>query len=294
MHWAHILAALISYLFWGLLPIYYHHLSMVPPLEMVAYRIVFAVPLLLVFLRVRLGGLWVQELRSALRLPTLWLCASMLICNWLVYVWSVQQDRVVEASLGYFINPMVYVLFGVIFFRERLSQLQKLGVFIVLIAIAIMVWQSHAVPWIALVLAFSFAIYGSFHKTVKHIKPLAALSAELIVLLPVALSIVGISLSRGTLVYFDLGRWDTLLAISAGSITAVPLLLFVIATERISLSFIGVMQYIAPTLQFLIAVFIFGEPFDSLRKTAFMLVWCGIFVFVIGLWRRHRATIQVA
>jgi len=255
---------------------------------MVAYRIFFAVPVLLIGLRLRVGRKWLAELGSALRTKRLWVCASMLLCNWLVYVWSVQQNRVVETSLGYFINPMVYVLFGILFFSERLATLQQIGISVVLIAISVMVWQSHTVPWIAFVLAFSFAIYGSLHKTVDNIKPSAALTAELIVLLPVALVVIGVGLGRRSLQFFELGGLEIFLAMSAGLVTAVPLLLFIFATEGISLSFIGVMQYLAPTIQFLLAVIVFGEPFDSVRKTAFVIVWCGILLFLGGLWNKYK------
>ena len=271
-------SALAAYTLWGGLPLYFRALGHILPQEMLAHRILWALPTALIF--ITLASRW-KEMKAALtrrRLFYLGISALLIGVNWLVYIWAVSEERVTEASLGYFINPLVSVLLGMVFFGERLRLAQWAAIGIATIGVVILTVDLGRLPWIALVLCFSFATYGAVRKKIT-VDGRVGFAVETAILFPVALI---------WLVWFQQtpdGRWlgtggaDTWLLPLAGPITAVPLILFAIAAKRLKLSTIGMMQYIAPTLQFLIAIFIFREPFGLTKGLAFAFIWAALAVF---------------
>lgn len=274
------LAGLSAYFIWGSLPLYIRLMRHVLPQELLAHRVIWSVPTALVL--IGLAGNWF-DVRSAFRWTNAkWLILSGLVIgsNWGVYIWAVNADRTIEASLGYFINPLVSVLFGMMFFAEKLRPAQWAAVMIAAFGVAVITFAYGHVPWIALFLCMSFASYGVIRKKVA-IDGRAGFLMEVIILVPLA---------AGWLIWFmqqpagrpmGEGGWDILLLMAAGPITAFPLILFALAAKRLKLSTIGMMQYIGPTLQFLIAILIFREPFGSTHAIAFGFIWLALIVFTV-------------
>jgi len=274
------LAGLSAYFIWGSLPLYIRTMRHVLPQELLAHRIIWSVPTALVL--IALARNW-RDVRAAFRPQTaLWLVFSGLVIggNWAVYIWAVNADRTIEASLGYFINPLVSVLFGMVFFAEKLRPAQWASVALAGMGVAVVTLAYGHVPWIALFLCMSFASYGVIRKKVA-VDSRAGFLMEVVVLVPLAL---------GWLAWFQTqpggrpmgeGGWDVLLLMAAGPITAFPLILFALAAKRLKLSTIGMMQYIGPTLQFLIAVLVFREPFGATLAVAFGFIWLALAVFTV-------------
>jgi chloramphenicol-sensitive protein RarD len=281
-------AAIAAYLLWGVFPLYLRPLIGVPPLQIIAHRVVWSSVLVLALLGAR-GEL--RKLRAALTEPALCarlaLTATLISINWLAYVWGVSHGRVVETSLGYFINPLVSVLLGVLVLRERLDRLQWIAVALAAGGVAVLTLAARAIPWIALVLAVSFALYGLLRK-VMRVDALPGLGAETLLLAPLALGylIVCDVQARGVFGHASLAL-DALL-IGGGPVTAVPLFLFAYGARRIPYSTIGLLQYLSPTLQLACGVFVFGEPFAGARTAGFALIWLALLVFAANGLRRAR------
>ncbi|MEO1785532.1 MAG: EamA family transporter RarD [Pseudomonadota bacterium] len=283
-------AALGAYMIWGLLPLYFKVLGHIPPTDMLAHRIVWSVPTGIVFLAI--SSRW-DDLRLALtpgKLKWLLLSGCMIGANWFLYIWAVGEDRVMEASLGYYINPLVNVLIGFVFLSERLRVAQWIAVGLAAIGVLIMTAAFGRFPWVSLVLCLTFAIYSLIRKQVQ-VDARAGFVVEAAMLLPVA---AGWLIHRGILVGADvLGQsvTDIPLLILSGPITAVPLILFAIAAKRLMLSTVGMFQYLAPTLQFLIALLL-GEPFGLTHAIAFGFIWAALILFttdsVLGNRRARR------
>ena len=286
-----LLLAVGAYSCWGLLPIYWKLLGHVPTTQLLCHRIVWSFVTLVVFLTLtkRLYGL-----RSALG-PSVWKSygvASLLIgINWFIYVWSVNTGFIVEASLGYFINPLLSVLLGVVFVGERLRPLQWLPLGLALTGVAYLTVSYGRPPWIALTLAVTFSLYG----LVKKKAPLGAfegLSLETGLLLLPAMAFLGWSEANDSGVFLHASRGSDLLLLGAGLVTTAPLVMFAAAAHRIPLSMIGILQYIAPTIQFLLGVFLYHEPFSTTQLTGFSLVWAAVALFLLERWTslsRQRA-----
>jgi chloramphenicol-sensitive protein RarD len=281
------LYALLAYGAWGLLPIYWKFLGQSSPLEVLCHRIVWS----LVFLS---GLLWLQqrqaEIRSLLQnrrsLAFLLISATLLTGNWGLYIYGVNSDRVVETSLGYFINPLVSVLLGFVVLKERLRFGQKMAVALAAIAVGYFVWQFGAVPWIALGLAFTFAFYGLVRKVVA-VAPMVGLAIETLLATPAALGMVTYWGAIGT---GNFGRSMTLTAllIGAGVVTSMPLLWFNNAAKRLQLSTLGFFQYLAPSIQLMLGVFVYGEPFTPIHAVTFSLIWAALLLYsTTSLLQRH-------
>jgi len=277
--------ALSAYLLWGLLPIYLHLLAGIPTPEILAHRIVWSlatVAILLIGLR-RLA--W---LRAALAAPrTLWryaLTAGLISCNWIIYIWSVNTGHVVDSSLGYFINPLVNVLLGWLLLHERLRRGQKLALALAAIGVVWLTWSAASPPWIGLTLALSFSLYGLLRKTAA-LGALEGFSVEAGVLAPLALAYLLWVAAHGDLGFLS-ATWPVrLLLVAAGPVTTVPLLLFAAAARRISFSLLGLLQYLAPTLQWFAGVFVFQEPFASSKVIGFGFVWMALLLYAVeGAW----------
>jgi chloramphenicol-sensitive protein RarD len=276
-----------AYIVWGLLPIYWKALQAIPALEILAHRIVWACvfTLLLVLLRRQ----WVA-LGVALRRPKILAAFAasglLLTANWYIYIWAVNDGHIVETSLGYFINPLVNVLLGVLFLHERLRIGQLIAIGIALLGVLVLAFHYGSPPWIALSLAGTFGLYGLLRKTAS-LDSLVGLSVETLLIVPLAL---GYLLWLGPANAFgQVGLLTEVLVIGTGVITAVPLLLFAAGARQITLTSLGVLQYIAPTLQFAIGVLIYGEVLTLERLAGFLLIWLALAVYSAeSLWRTRR------
>ncbi|WP_307838930.1 EamA family transporter RarD [Deefgea sp. CFH1-16] len=231
-------------------------------------------------------------LKPALKQPKLIgvfiLSAVLLASNWYTYIWAVNAGRVVDASLGYFINPLINVLLGVIFLHERLRPAQWLAIAIAATGVAWLTWQAGHLPWIALILACTFALYGLLRKTAQ-LGALEGLSLETLVLFPIALAAMVYLLATGQSDFVRAPISTQALVLLAGPITAIPLLLFAAGARKIPLSLVGILQYTGPTLQLLIGVFVFHEAFGAAQIIGFGLIWLALAVYAIDGWRSYRA-----
>lgn len=271
-------AAAGSYLIWGLFPLYFHALAGVPAPEVLAHRIVWSSVFMVLLVSVaRRWGDVARQLRAPGTLPTLAASALLISTNWLVYIWAVHQGRVVEASLGYFVNPLVSVLLGVVFLHEPLSRRQGAAVALAAGGVLVMLVHAGRPPWVALTLAATFGLYGLLRKRAR-VDPLAGLLAEVCMLLPLAGAWLGWLWMEGT-AHFGAGARQTALLGASGVVTAVPLLLFAVGVGRLRLSTVGLLQYLNPTAQLLIAVFAFGEPFGAAHLVAFGCIWASLALY---------------
>jgi chloramphenicol-sensitive protein RarD len=284
-----------AYAIWGLFPIYWKWLEQVPALELLAHRIVWSFLLLaVVIVVVRQWGAFRAEALHVRTICIYFVAALLLSINWFTYVWAVNAGYIVETSLGYFINPLLSVLLGVIILHERLRRPQWIAVGLAAAGVAYLALAYGSLPWIALTLAFSFGLYG----LVKKMAPLGALHGltleTAILFVPMLLFLIFAEVN-GQGVFLHTDGVSTLLLIGAGPVTVIPLLMFAAAVRSIPLSLAGILQYIAPTLQFLIGVLIFKEPFTPEQLIGFGLVWLALIVFTSeNLWARRQTTMRLA
>ncbi|MFD9897980.1 EamA family transporter RarD [Mesorhizobium sp. UC74_2] len=282
------LLALGAYLLWGLLPFYMKAVAHLPLAEVIAHRIIWSVPIAAAVL-IWLGR--TADFKVALRSPRMLamaaLTATLITVNWSIYVWAIAVDRTVETALGYYINPLVNVLVGALLLGERLNRLQIVAVVLAAVAVIVLTVESGTLPWVSLALAFSFAAYGFFRKTLP-IGPSQGFLLEVLLLsIPSLAYIVWLAL-KGEGHFATGNTTDTLLFMGSGIVTAVPLLLFAFGAKLLRLSTIGIMQYIAPTIVFLIAVFVFGEPFDTTKAIAFGLIWAALAIYTWSMLAASR------
>ncbi len=282
-------AALGAYLIWGLLPLYLVLVASVPPFEFVAWRIVWTLPLCLLIVAFRRqSGEVIAALRN--RQVLLLLCASaMLIAlNWFVYVWAIQNGHIFAASLGYYINPILNVLLGTVLLNEKLSRWQWGAVALATIGVAILSAGALTTLWISLTLAGSFGTYGLLRKRVA-VGSLPGLTVESALLIPLAAAIIA---------YYGQSPQGSAFLVSArlsasivlgGVVTAVPLLLFAVAARRMPYSTLGFIQFIAPTIVFLLGLFYFKEDLKPVQLACFVIIWIALAIFVVDLWKRTRA-----
>lgn len=282
------LNALGCFSLWGLFPIYFKLLHHVPALEVLAHRVLGSALLLvaLMALQGRWRSLW-AELRAWRRLGFYLLTTLLISGNWLLYIWAVQNGRILEASLGYYINPLVNVVLGVLFLRERLNSRQWTAVVIAAFGVLVLVVGYGAFPWISLTLALSFGSYGMLRKKAGF-NPMLGLSVETLLIAPVALSFLILLALRGDgALGMGNGRTDLLL-LAAGPVTVAPLLMFLEATQRLPLSMVGLIQYLTPTLQFLLAVALYRETFTGIHLAAFGCIWLALALYSTDAWSSYR------
>ena len=278
-----------AYLIWGVLPLYFKAMGAVPALEVVAHRIVWSVLLLvaLLWLRGRLPALGEALVTPRLLRPLI-ASALLIAANWLIYIWAVGQGQIVAASLGYFLNPLLNVVLGYAVLKERLSPPQWVAVGLAVVGVAVLGWGAGWSLWISLGLAGSFGVYGLIRK-VAAVGPMVGLAAETIVLAPVALLFLGGLALAGTGAMGSIDTRTDLLLLASGVITATPLLLFASAARRMKYATIGLIQYIGPTIQLVIAVWLYDEPLTLAHHIAFFLIWGGLALYSWDAWRRSRA-----
>ncbi len=266
-------AALAAYIFWGLAPMYFKLIQEVAALEVIAHRILWSIPLLAGFLLLRHGRAFWQRFRLPLRtVMALLLTGSLVACNWLIFVWAVVNNQILPTSLGYFISPLVYFLLGYLFLQERLTFIQRIGVLIAAAGTLYLAWFLGTPPWISLGLAISFGTYGLLRKRLD-VGPMVGLLWETLLLTPLALAFMAWSLSNGELSFASESVGLDVLLVLAGLVTILPLIWFNLAARTLSLTALGFFQYIAPTLSFTLAVFVYGEPFTQGYAVAFGCIW---------------------
>jgi chloramphenicol-sensitive protein RarD len=285
-----ILSATLAFLCWGLFPLYFHAIGEVPPLEILMHRVLWSLAFLLLVLAVRRQWKWLELVRQPRVFFSFLASAFLLSANWLAYIWAVKNGHVIEASLGYFINPLVNIMFGYVILKERLRPAQWGAIALAALGVAWLTWQSGSVPWIALFLAATFGGYGLLRKTAA-LGALEGLSFETMLLFPVAAVYIGWLTFTGENAFVNAPADSTrLLLILAGPITAIPLLLFASGARQIPLSILGLLQYLSPTIQFLLGVWLFHEAFSADRLMGFILIWSALALFGgEGLWRSRKA-----
>jgi len=276
-----LLHALGAFLIWGLFPLYFQLIAQVSPVEIVLQRSLWSLVFVLLVLAWQRHWAWLgQTLRQPRRVALFTASALLLSCNWLTYVYSVQTSQVVEASLGYFINPLVNVLLGVVVLRERLRALQWIAVALAACGVLWLTWHAGRLPWIALLLAGSFGLYGLIRKTAP-LGALEGLALENLLLAPIVLpALLWWTFSHAG----ALGQGNPALAgwlVLTGPLTALPLLLFASAARRLPLATLGMVQYTSPSLQLLMGVWLLHEPFDGAKLFGFVLIWLGLLVISI-------------
>lgn len=263
---------------WGLSAIYYKQLSETPTIEVLCHRTLWSVVVFTLFLRLQNR---LEELKIIFRnrklVQTLFWAAAMISMNWFFFIWSVHNDRATEASFGYYIFPLVAVVFGLFFFNERLSLMKWVSVVLATIAVLILAISQNILPFIALVLSISFGIYGMLKKQIS-LGPVLSVTSEVILLLPVALILLLYWHLDGS-GSFGTNITTTSLLIFSGPMTAVPLMLFSYAARRVQMTSLGIIQYLNPSLQFFVAIFIFLEPFGLWQSVAFGLIWLALFIY---------------
>ncbi|PBB28495.1 MULTISPECIES: EamA family transporter RarD [unclassified Mesorhizobium] len=273
------LLALGAYLLWGMLPFYMKAVAHLPLAEVIAHRIVWSVPIAAAVL------VWAgrtADFKAAIRSPRTIamaaLTAALISVNWGIYVWAIAVDRTVETALGYYINPLVSVVVGALLLGERLDRLQIAAVVLATVAVTVLTIEGGKLPWVSLALAFSFAAYGFFRKTLP-IGPSQGFLLEVLLLSVPALGYIVYLIATGQDHIVSSTGTDTALLMGCGPVTSVPLLLFAFGAKLLRLSTIGIMQYIAPTMVFLIAVLIFDEPFGTAQAIAFALIWTALAMY---------------
>lgn len=281
--------ALAAYGIWGFVPLFFKLLSSVPPVEVLAQRILWSLPLCFLIMAFRRQiGEYLAVLRDWKVLRLLLASSVLIAVNWLVYIYAIFTDHVLAASLGYYLNPLVNVMLGMVFLGERLSRMQMLAVVIAGVGVAILLAGALDTLWISLTLAFTFGIYGLLRK-IAPVGSLPGLSVETTVLLLPSLAVAGYYLAAGDGRGFGSEKSISLLLMAGGVVTAVPLLLFATAARRMSYAALGFVQYMAPTIQFLLSLFVFDEPLKPVQLACFLLIWVSIAVFSFDMWRKMRA-----
>jgi chloramphenicol-sensitive protein RarD len=282
------ITTIIAFFLWGIFPVYWKALQHVSSTQILAHRVIWSLVFLLFLLSVQRR--W-KEAKFGISLsrdiPRFLFTSFLLAVNWLTYIWAVNTNQIVEASLGYFINPLVNVCLGMIFLRERLYRWQVVSVVFAFIGVLFLTLQYGRVPWIAFTLAFSFGTYGLLRKTAKA-GSMVGLLFETAILTPIALAYtIGLDI-QGSGAFFSIGLTTDVLLAGAGVVTAIPLLLFAHGARRIQYSTVGFLQYIAPTGQLLVGVFFYKELFTGTHAISFGFVWMAIIIYSISSFLSYK------
>lgn len=281
--------AMTAYILWGFLPLYMKALGHVPAAEVVAHRIIWSVPVAAIVL---IAMRRTDALRAALRNPHMLVMgcvtAALISINWGIYVWAISSGHALDAALGYYINPLFSIFLGAVILGERPSRAQSFAIALAAAAVVALIVESGTLPWPALGLMFSWGFYALAKKSLP-IGPNQGFLLEVLILLIPALGYVGYLLATGQNHFLTGAQTDTWLLIGCGLVTAVPLLFYANGAKLLRLSTIGILQYIAPTMIFLIAVFVFDEPFDRARMIAFPMIWAALVIYSLALLRQMRS-----
>ena len=280
--------AFSAYTLWGFLPLYMKLLDKIPAVEVIAYRAFWSLPVasLILWWLGRTGDI-LPTLKSPRRLAILFATAFVISLNWGIYVWAISVERTIETAMGYYINPLITVALAAIFLGDRFTRPQLLAISLAVLAVLILTVRGGGLPWVSLVLAFSFATYGFLRKMVD-VGPTQGFLVEVLLLAPIAFGFILYWQMTGTSHFLD-APWLTLMFLGCGPVTAVPLILYAFGAKGLRLSTIGLMQYIAPTMIFLIGLFVFGEPFSTWQLIAFIMIWAALAIYSWSVFIRPRA-----
>ena len=280
--------AIFAYLIWGTMPLYWYLLSRISPQEIVAHRILWSAVLMLI-LSVLVFKTDLRSIIKSRKKMLYLLCTSALITlNWTLYIWAVANGHVVDASLGYYINPFINVILGVLFLKEQLSNIQKIAIALAFFGVAYLTYSYGTFPFIAIVLASTFALYALLRKKAK-IEAMPALTIETAIALPVALGFLAMTFINHTNSYQLTDLSTILLIMLAGPITAIPLFLFGKAAETVSMTTLGFIQYLSPTLQLLFGILLFKETFTNAHIVCFSSIWLGLGLYTVYLIRSGKS-----
>ncbi|MCG7494935.1 EamA family transporter RarD [Thalassobius sp. Cn5-15] len=282
-----LLYAFGAYFIWGFLPIYMKAVEHIPAIEVVAHRVVWAVPVAatLLFYRRRTADL-IAALRAPRMLAMACVTALLISVNWGIYIWSISADRALDAALGYYINPLFSVAIGAVLLGEGLSRTQWIAIALAAAAVSVLWYDAGTLPWPAVGLTVTWGFYAFFKKSLP-IGPNQGFLLEVLILLPFGIGFLGYLAATGQ-GHFTSGAGTTVLLIGLGPMTAIPLLLYANGAKLLKLSTIGILQYVAPTMIFLVAVFVFGEPMGQARMIAFPLIWAALVVYTVPMVRGLR------
>jgi chloramphenicol-sensitive protein RarD len=274
-----IIYAAACYSAWGLFPIYFKALHSIPSVEILLHRMIWALVFLVLVLSIRKQWTWLTKALTQPKLLAGFTASALLLsANWFLYIWAINNDRIVDASLGYFMTPLVSVFLGYLLLKERLRSVQWFAIACAGLGVAWLSMQTGHPPWIALVLASTFGMYGLLRKTAA-LGALEGLSLETMILFPFALAYLLFLLMHDQTAFMHESTSIQLLLLAAGPITAIPLLMFAAAARRIPLATLGLMQYISPTIQLLIGVWLYHEQFSHERLLGFLGIWLGLFIY---------------
>jgi chloramphenicol-sensitive protein RarD len=277
------LYALTAYLMWGFLPLYMKALAHIPPVEVIAHRVVWSVPIAVAVL-VWLGR--TGDLQAALKSPRMLgmgaMTAALISVNWGIYVWAIGSGHALDAALGYYINPLFSIFLGSVLLGERMGRQQAAAIALAVVAVGILTWEAGRLPVVALGLTLTWGCYAYLKRRLP-IGPNQGFALEVLILLPLALAYLGWLWGAGTGHFLKGVPVDTALLVGCGIVTAVPLMIYANGAKRLTLSTIAIMQYIAPTMIFLTAVFIFDEPFSTVKLAAFALIWAALVLYSLPL-----------
>lgn len=282
--------ALCAYALWGLFPLYFKAVASLPPLDILAHRVLWSLGFVATLVSWRIGWGWLRPVFSDRRVLRVFALSTLMVfLNWAIYIWAVARGRVVDASLGYFMNPLVNVLLGFLVLHERLRPIQWMSVALAAGGVVWLTWVAGAPPWIGLSLAAAFGLYGLLRKTAS-LGAWEGFALETLFMLPFALLYLGWFAARGEETFPGLPLTMQLLVIASGPVTALPLLFFAAAARRIPLSTLGLIQYLGPSVQLLLAIFLFGEPFGGAKAMGFAAIWAALVLYTGDmLWRGWRA-----
>jgi len=282
-----VLSAALAYTLWGLFPLYFKQLAEIAALDVLVHRIVWSLGFLLVVLAARRQWTWLREVLSQPKvLGAFSVSALLLSANWLTYIWAVTHDHVIDASLGYFITPLVNVLLGYTVLHERLRPMQWTAVALAAAGVLWLAVQAGQLPWIALVLAATFGGYGLLRKTAA-LGALEGLALETMLLAPPAFALLAWAAAHGTSSFPASSTLTNVLLVGIGPVTAIPLLLFAAGARRIRLVTLGLLQYIGPSIQFVLGVWLYHEAFSGARMIGFCLIWLALLIYSLEGWRQQ-------
>jgi chloramphenicol-sensitive protein RarD len=279
--------AVTAYVLWGFLPLYLKLLSHIPATEVLAHRVIWSVPIAGAVL-IALGR--TADLKAALKSPRTLLMAcltaALISLNWGIYIWAIAADRALDAALGYYINPLFSVFLGSVLLRESLSRSQWVAIALAALGVAVLAVAAGSVPWVSLALTLTWGFYA-FCKKSLPVGPNQGFLLEVLILLPPALIYMIWLEATGNAMFLQ-GAFDTWILLGCGVVTAVPLMVYANGAKLLRLSTIGILQYIAPTMIFLIAVLVFGEEFDRARQIAFPMIWAALVIYSVPMVRQMR------
>ena len=288
-----LLAVTGAFFIWGLFPLYWKQIDHVPALQIMAHRVVWCFVFVMIYMLVRYGKSWISPVLKRPKTLGLLVCSSVLIAvNWWLYIWGVNNNHIVETSLGYFINPLVNILLGVALLKEKLRKLQWIAVAMAALGTGYMTVKFGRFPWIAIVLALSFGTYG-FLRKIASVESMPGLAFENILLMPILLAYLIFTESAGGGAFTHTGLKTDLFLIGGGILTAVPLAWFAFGARIIPYSTVGILQFIGPSLQLLVGVFVFSEAFTQIHAVGFGFIWLALALYVVdGIARRPQKHVR--